>query len=410
MMESKEITSKLSVQKAALPDSHRFWSTQPVPQDDEQIDKTVNEPIEADKPCESIRQQPYTLPEGFHWCMIRLDVESEMQELYELLAENYVEDDDSMFRFNYSPDFLKWALEAPGFVRDWHVGVRITSSGKLMGFISAVPATICINYVQKSMVEINFLCVHKKLRSKRLAPVLIKEITRRVNLTGIFQATYTAGSVLPHPITSCRYYHRSLNFKKLAETGFAPMPRNMSLAKIEKKYQLPNTTKLAGLRPFRIEDDLDQVMEQMHSYLNRFKIHPQFSREEFAHYFTPAKHVMYSYVVEHFETKKITAFASFYALSSAVLRFITTSAHSKLDIAYLYYYFSDDHSLEDLILDLLILAKNEGFDVFNCLTLMDNKSFLDSLDFKEGDGMLQFYLYNWKCATMEPEHVGLVLL
>lgn len=37
------------------------------------------------------------------------------------------------------------------------------------------------------MVEINFLCVHKKLRSKRLAPVLIKEITRRVNKVGIFQ-------------------------------------------------------------------------------------------------------------------------------------------------------------------------------------------------------------------------------
>jgi len=37
------------------------------------------------------------------------------------------------------------------------------------------------------MVEINFLCVHKKLRSKRLAPVLIKEITRRVNLHNIWQ-------------------------------------------------------------------------------------------------------------------------------------------------------------------------------------------------------------------------------
>jgi glycylpeptide N-tetradecanoyltransferase len=37
------------------------------------------------------------------------------------------------------------------------------------------------------MVEINFLCVHKKLRSKRLAPVLIKEITRRVNVNGVFQ-------------------------------------------------------------------------------------------------------------------------------------------------------------------------------------------------------------------------------
>lgn len=57
----------------------------------------------------------------------------------------------------------------------------------------------------KRMVEINFLCVHKKLRSKRVAPVLIREITRRVNLEGIFQAVYTAGVVLPKPVSTCRY-------------------------------------------------------------------------------------------------------------------------------------------------------------------------------------------------------------
>lgn len=55
------------------------------------------------------------------------------------------------------------------------------------------------------MVEINFLCVHKKLRSKRVAPVLIREITRRVHLEGIFQAVYTAGVVLPKPVGTCRY-------------------------------------------------------------------------------------------------------------------------------------------------------------------------------------------------------------
>lgn len=55
------------------------------------------------------------------------------------------------------------------------------------------------------MVEINFLCVHKKLRSKRVAPVLIREITRRVNLKGIFQAVYTAGVVLPKPVGTCRW-------------------------------------------------------------------------------------------------------------------------------------------------------------------------------------------------------------
>ena len=58
------------------------------------------------------------------------------------------------------------------------------------------------------MAEINFLCVHKKLRNKRMAPVLIREITRRVNLENIFQALYTAGVKLPTPVASCRLVER----------------------------------------------------------------------------------------------------------------------------------------------------------------------------------------------------------
>lgn len=33
---------------------------------------------------------------------------SQLKELYTLLNENYVEDDENMFRFDYSPNFLKW--------------------------------------------------------------------------------------------------------------------------------------------------------------------------------------------------------------------------------------------------------------------------------------------------------------
>jgi glycylpeptide N-tetradecanoyltransferase len=77
------------------------------------------------------------------------------------------------------------------------------------------------------MTEINFLCVHKKIRSKRLAPVLIKEVTRRVHVRNMWQAVinylnihykvYTAGVVIPTPISQTRYHHRSLNPKKLIE-------------------------------------------------------------------------------------------------------------------------------------------------------------------------------------------------
>ena len=38
------------------------------------------------------------------------------------------------------------------------------------------------------MAEINFLCVHKDYRVKRLTPTLIAEVTRRVNLRNKWQA------------------------------------------------------------------------------------------------------------------------------------------------------------------------------------------------------------------------------
>ncbi len=90
------------------------------------------------------------------------------------------------------------------------------------------------------MVEINFLCVHKKLRSKRVAPVLIKEITRRVNMVGIFQAVYTAGILIPKPIAVCRYWHRSLNPKKLVDVQFSSLHRHMTLQRMIRLFRLPD--------------------------------------------------------------------------------------------------------------------------------------------------------------------------
>lgn len=201
----------------AMVKTFKFWSTQPVPKFDEKIEQ--NEAIEPDKESSEIRSEPYTLPVGFKWEELNLEDPVVLKELYTLLNENYVEDDDAMFRFDYQPEFLRWALQPPGWRQNWHVGVRVEKSGLLVGFISAIPGKVRIYEKNPKVVEINFLCVHKKLRSKRVAPVLIREITRRVNLTGCFQAVFTAGVVLPKPIATCRYWHRSLNPKKLIQVS-----------------------------------------------------------------------------------------------------------------------------------------------------------------------------------------------
>ena len=66
--------------------------------------------------------------------------------------------------------------------------------------------------------------------------------------------------------------------------------------------------------------------------------------------------------------------------------------------------------LQDLMRDALVCAKRVDMDVFNALNIMENDAFLKSLKFGIGDGHLQYYLYNWKCAEMESKDIGLVLL
>jgi hypothetical protein len=67
-----------------------------------------NTAIEPDQPIESIKPEPYSLPVGFQWDTLNIDDPLILKELYTLLNENYVEDEDAMFRFDYPPNFLKW--------------------------------------------------------------------------------------------------------------------------------------------------------------------------------------------------------------------------------------------------------------------------------------------------------------
>ena len=84
--------------------------------------------------------------------------------------------------------------------------------------------------------------------------------------------------------------------------------------------------------------------------------------------------------------------------------------YDKLEVSYSYYNVATTVTWTELMKDLLILARNRGTDVLNCLDVMDNKEFLEDLKFGIGDGHLQYYVYNWKCPGIEPNEVGLVLL
>src|SRR3569833_2360903 len=130
-----------------------------------------DKPIDIDKSVDIVRDKPLTLPEGFVWSEVDINDPAQAKEVYDLLTQNYVEDDDNMFRFDYSIEFLKWALTPPGYFQDWIFGVRWGKKNKLFGFITGIPVHIDVRGKKVLMAEINFLCVLKSLRTKRLATV-----------------------------------------------------------------------------------------------------------------------------------------------------------------------------------------------------------------------------------------------
>lgn len=437
-----------NTKEGKAPEDYKFWNTQPVPKFKEPnlLQTTSGKegdlaegPILPGEVCKaSVRPEPEKLVDGFEWCLIDLEDKAELQEFYDLLYNHYVEDTDGSFRFNYSTAFLAWALKPPGWKKEWHIGVRTKSGadgkkGKLVASITGIPVTLQVRGKKVNAAEINFLAIHRKLRNKRLAPVLIKEVTRRCYQNGIYQALYTAGTLLPTPVSTCRYFHRSLDWEQLYKTGFSHMPAGSSEMRQKLKYKLETKTATKGLRPMK-SADIPAVKSLLTRYSERFHLRQEFTDEEIAHWICSqtSKDVVSSYVVE--ENGKITDFFSYYLLevshcsSHPALKILTiiqstvlrASKKETIRAAYLYYYATESAfpppgkptpkaqalqeslqaRLQALIHDALILAKKEDFHVFNALTLLDNPLFLKQEKFEPGDGKLHYYLFNWRTPTL----------
>jgi len=154
---------------------------------------------------------------------------------------------------------------------------------------------------------------------------------------------------------------------------------------------------------------MPSIAELLRAYLSRFTVRMEFADDaEVAHWFTPRPGVVSSFVVE--AQGVVDAFASYYQVSTSVLNHAT---HKTLHVAYSFYNVpSESVPMETLLRNLLIEAKNaDGQDVFNALEVMDNTPCFSRLKFGVGDGVLNYFLYNWSAGeSVPPAEVGMVLV
>ena len=395
--------------KSEIKDSYPFWETQPVLQFNKESDIKFGE-IWKDHKVEDLQKTPFELPEkGLEWKDVDMNQQNEIDKLYEFLKTNYVEDEDHMFRFDYSKDFLKWHLTSPNYCPEWLISIvqldTKKNKKKMVGFIAGIPIKVCIHGYDIELAEIDFLCVKKEFRNKGLAPLLIREVSRRIHMRNKWWAVYTSGTMLPKPFSETTYYHRNLNVKKLVDVHFTYLPHNMNMARAKTLYKLPTELPFSGFRPME-EKDVDQVYVLLENFEKQFKVHGYYDKDQVKHWFIPRKNVVYSYVRENSENK-ITDFISFYSLPSSILQH---ESYKKLMAAYSFFNINTTLTVKEIMKCALILAKNAGFDVFNCLNIMNNEEAFTDLLFGKGGGKLKYYFWNFVCPYTEPKDLSLVLM
>ena len=397
--------------------SHAFWSTQPIAQASQPTQQAgrIHDDVRVFIPT---YDEPYPLPAGFEWTTLDLTNDTQLDELYTLLTQHYLGDGTTAFRLDYSRDFVRWVLLVPGHAPSLMRGVRAASGGKkLIAFIAAVPQHVCVHGERIAVGEVNFLCVHSKLRNKRLTPVMIKEIVRLGAHLGLKQAFYTVGSKLPGRFAAARYWARHINIKRLVDARFLQLPKNTTLARSIKLYALNKTTQLTGWRPM-LSSDIDGVCNLLEKSLAKYAFAVSFTRDDVEHWLLPKPNIVSSYVITDTTTTSTTTtaaisapihFVSWYSLPSSLV------GQQPVRTAYSMYNVSSSAVGEssvgsDVLLgDAVVLAAGEGFDVFNCLDIMDNASAFTSLKFKEGIGQLFYYLYNYQCPGLPSNQIAAVM-
>ena len=374
----------------------KFWITQPVNKGE--YPECVTGKIKK-LDSNAIKMFENHLPENLIWTSLNVNDDNTLNIIYEFLKENYVANE--MYGLEYSKEFLKWSLTPPGYSSELHLGLLYkTSSGVfLVGFITGVKLNVCINGKVNDMIGINYLSVHKELRNKNLAPLLIKEISRRSVLLNMEVALYTVGKKITKPFSKSYYKHIFLNIQKLKECEF--------ISDDQTSKQVVHIKSFYHTRRMNV-DDTDDVYTLLNKFMSKYKVHQVFSKKEILHLFV--NDIMYTNVIVDNKSKKIIGMYSIYSIKS---RLLFKNKHSHIDFSYLYYYCYDKNyiTVNDIIKESRLLAVETGHDILNITNTMDYPSINNErlIDYHT-DTKLYYYLYNYVCNDINPEELGVLLV
>lgn len=369
--------------------NYQFWSTQPVP--------SLVTPITRDIKMQNLEEpleEPLGLLEGYEWATLDISNNDECDKVTNFLNKQYDSKKNKKFRPFFSKNFIRWQLGSNGIC----LVVRVVTSGTIVGAILSTVNTLQLNKYQHNCPEVKHVCVHRKLRGKKLVTRLFRELTRRYRLQGFDKGFYGSNRYLPKPFFQSKQFSRAINPKILMNTGYL-RPEKVTLEDLERVYYLPKKfilNKKAKEKFVRMEEEhCPQAYEKLCAYFKKFNVHPVWTYEEFKEHFMGHSHV-YAYVMIWEE--EVIDFVSFYV--QPIQNFADESEkYPQIRVGHLYHYSATDETAYRMVSNALIAAKNHGIDVMKGLEVMEHGLNMQDHAFIEDNDLSFYYMWNW--ATPE---------
>jgi len=420
--------------------ARRTWSAE------SSVERPADRPVRHDDL--DVFAEALPVPPELSWCSP--DSASEalpflQRVLDEILLDHYVEDAECAHRVKCTLAALEWSLLGPNAVpEDLILGLRDTS-GAIVAFITATPMSLFIEGSETRVALIDYVCVHRAWRSKRLCPLLYQEVQRRCRARGIQVHVKTTGQDLPGAIASSHFFHFLMPhaLQKLMVVGFTYVPvqgpRNWE--HVVQNHPQNRSPEESGVMLVPLTVELLESARKLHQD-HSMRLFPRLARVydsvAFAHDLLPREGVVTTLV--RVEGGEVTDLISFSHLET-VHQHATTedgweqgawSGKDELEFrsvltgeirserpqgelvlrsiraAHLVYNVAETVPRQELISAALSHLEASGIDVVSALDIMGLwKESLVTAGFGVGTGLLRYYICGLQFSDIEPEEIAI---
>jgi GNAT superfamily N-acetyltransferase len=361
---------------------HKFWGTQPVPGFEEFV--TEHGKIKAISPTERLSFKNTNGVSNYHWDDFTV---AEFGEIYYTDTERYT---------CHSPDktIAVWLAEHDTI----KVGIRRTSSNKLVGTIIGRVITAIIEGAEKTMLEVGWFYVAELYRKREMGVYLINELRRIAIDRGIDVGIFSANYIVPTPTGSWSTCIRELRPELL--TALIPVNPKESISEKTRTMELREEFRATGLRRATIED-ASNIREFLES-IATFDVWRTWTDAQIRLLCIDAT----CWIVEH--EGVITDFVAWVDQEwhprepwNANMPIVKVA-----QIILQAFGCDSQIAITCIITDLMIHAKNAGYHIFQTEKIGDSELYTSNLRFVEWGYPRYLNTYNYRIPSLGPKQIG----